>query len=168
MAGFMDNYDSVENRIDQFFTDHPTGRIITDIVSMDERLIVMRCDIYRNTEELYPAATDFAQERIGTSDITTKSWLEVCSTSAIGRALADLNYAKKKNGKLTRPSAEEMLKTTVSAEHEALIRKVEALYSAEDFAGLGAFRIEMVEAKAPAWLISKIDNYGTLLKNKNA
>jgi hypothetical protein len=38
--------------------------------------------------------------------MTANSWLEICATSAIGRALADLDFAKK--GK--RPSREEMVK----------------------------------------------------------
>jgi len=100
-----DDYESVENRITSFWKLYPAGRIITSIVAVDEKQIVMKAEVFTDREDQRPATVDFAQEYIGGSKLNTNSWLEVCATSAIGRALADLDFVKTK-GK--RPSREEM------------------------------------------------------------
>jgi hypothetical protein len=107
MAFNLDDYEPVENRITSFWVKYPAGRIITSIVAVDEKMIVMKAEIFTDREDPRPATVDFAQEYIGGSKLTMNSWLEVCATSAIGRALADLDFVKTK-GK--RPSREEMRK----------------------------------------------------------
>lgn len=106
MAHFLDDYEPVEKRISDFWQKYPNGRILTSIVQLDENLIIMRADIFTDREDMRPVTADFAQEKRGGSGMTANSWLEICATSAIGRALADLDFAKK--GK--RPSREEMVK----------------------------------------------------------
>ena len=56
--------------------------------------------------DAYPWTTGFAEETVSTRGVNSTSALENCETSAIGRALANANYAAK--GK--RPSREEMAK----------------------------------------------------------
>lgn len=107
MAFNLDDYEPVENRISSFWLKWPNGRIITSIVAVDEKQIVMKAEVFTDREDPRPATVDFAQEYIGGSKLTQNSWLEVCATSAIGRALADLDFVKTK-GK--RPSREEMRK----------------------------------------------------------
>lgn len=102
----LDDYEPVEVRITAFWLKYPNGRIHTEIVSLDEKQIIMKASVWTDREDERPVTIDFAQETIGASMITKNSWLEVCATSAIGRALADLDFAKK--GK--RPSREEMRK----------------------------------------------------------
>jgi hypothetical protein len=106
MAHFLDDYEPVEKRITDFWAKYPNGRILTSIVQLDENLIIMRADIFTDRDDMRPVTADFAQEKRGGSGMTANSWLEICATSAIGRALADLDFAKK--GK--RPSREEMVK----------------------------------------------------------
>ena len=106
MAHFLDDYEPVEKRISDFWAKYPNGRILTSIVQLDENIIIMRADIFTDREDMRPVTADFAQEKRGGSGMTANSWLEICATSAIGRALADLDFAKK--GK--RPSREEMVK----------------------------------------------------------
>jgi hypothetical protein len=171
MANFMDNYEPVANRIAAFWADHPNGRIITDIVQMDERLIIMRAEIYRNTDEQHPAAVDYAQERIGSTKITTDSWLEVCSTSAIGRALANLNYAKTIDGKIVRPSREEMMKTAkvdpiMNERNDVWIGQAEDLFKANDFQGLGLLRQTVIDNNGAAHIVQRIDRLGIDLKQR--
>jgi hypothetical protein len=100
------DYEPVEKRISDFWAKYPNGRILTSIVQLDDKIIIMRADIFTDREDMRPVTADFAQEKIGGSGMTANSWLEICATSAIGRALADLDFAKK--GK--RPSREEMTK----------------------------------------------------------
>jgi len=55
-------------------------------------------------------AQDYAEEIVGSSPVNRTSALENCTTSAIGRALADMGYQGSLNGKASRPSREEMEK----------------------------------------------------------
>jgi hypothetical protein len=105
MAHFLDDYEPVEKRITDFWVKYPNGRIHTVIVSLDEKQVIIRAEIFTEREDHRPVTVDHAQEKVGGSGMTANSWLEIACTSAIGRALADLDFAKK--GK--RPSREEMV-----------------------------------------------------------
>jgi hypothetical protein len=52
----------------------------------DDTIIVMKCLVYFNEFEM-PAATGWAEEVRGSSNINKTSALENCETSAVGRAL---------------------------------------------------------------------------------
>ena len=105
MAHFLDDYEPVEKRITDFWVKYPNGRIHTVIVSLDEKQVIIRAEIFTERDDHRPVTVDHAQEKVGGSGMTANSWLEIACTSAIGRALADLDFAKK--GK--RPSREEMV-----------------------------------------------------------
>jgi hypothetical protein len=105
MAHFLDDYEPVEKRISDFWAKYPNGRIHTVIVSLDEKQVIVRAEVFTEREDHRPVTVDHAQEKVGGSGMTANSWLEIACTSAIGRALADLDFAKK--GK--RPSREEMV-----------------------------------------------------------
>jgi hypothetical protein len=98
------DYAPVADRITLFYARHPTGRILTRLVSRTEREITVQAFVFRSTEEERPAATGLASERIGDGDINTVACLENTETSAIGRALANLGLTASPN----RPSREEM------------------------------------------------------------
>jgi hypothetical protein len=98
-------YSLVAERITEFYERFPSGRIITDLVSR-ERDIVFRAEVYRRSEDTAPAATGWASERDGDSEINLIACLENSETSAIGRALANLGFTASKK----RASYEEMEK----------------------------------------------------------
>ena len=106
MAFNLDNYETVEDRLARFWTDHPDGRIFTELVAQDCYQVIFRAAIYFGAEDFHPRATGYAEELRGSSPVNKTSHLENCETSAIGRALAGCGYATK--GK--RPSREEMTK----------------------------------------------------------
>lgn len=106
MAFNLADYEPVEKRITDFWVKYPNGRIHTVIVSLDEKQVIVRAEVFTDREDHRPVTVDHAQEKVGGSGMTANSWLEIACTSAIGRALADLDFAKK--GK--RPSREEMRK----------------------------------------------------------
>ena len=165
MAFNLDDYEPVENRITSFWAKYPAGRIITSIVAIDEKQIVMKCEVFTDREDLRPATVDFAQEYIGGSKLTMNSWLEVCATSAIGRALADLDFVKTK-GK--RPSREEMRKAvsqpkTPKLLGDALIVKAMEHASEGNLESLRALYAEALADGQPANVLEEIQKIATPL-----
>lgn len=114
---FLDNYEPVADRIGKFWEKYPNGRLHTEIVLINETEIVIKASAFTDREDTRPAAIDFAQETRGSSNINKQSFIENCSTSALGRVLATLNFQPKKDGKAVRPSREEM-KAVVRASQE--------------------------------------------------
>ena len=86
------DYALVADRITLFYQRFPDGRIITELVSRDEREVTFRALVFRSPAEREPAATGWASEREGDGDVNTVACLENTETSAIGRALANLGF----------------------------------------------------------------------------
>lgn len=97
-------YALVAERITHFYERFPRGRIITELVSRDERAVTFRASVYRAPDERAPAATGWASEREGDGEVNAVACLENAETSAVGRALANLGFTASRH----RPSREEM------------------------------------------------------------
>lgn len=105
MPGWNPNdYETVDDRLHKFWDAHPDGRIYTELVSHTDTQFIVKADVYRLDVDEFPAATGYAEERVGSSTVNKTSALENCETSAIGRALANLGLSPKGS----RPSREEM------------------------------------------------------------
>jgi hypothetical protein len=102
----LEDYETVEERLVKFWKEHQDGRIYTEIVEHTLQRFIVKASIYRTEVDAHPWTTGFAEETVSTRGVNSTSALENCETSAIGRALANANYAAK--GK--RPSREEMAK----------------------------------------------------------
>ncbi|HEX6629075.1 MAG TPA: hypothetical protein VF105_14085 [Gemmatimonadaceae bacterium] len=102
-----EQYATVAERIELFYSRYPQGRINTELVSRADGEITFKAVVFRDAAETDPAATGWASERVGDSDINTVACLENTETSAVGRALANLGFIA--SGR--RPSREEMEKT---------------------------------------------------------
>ena len=111
MAKFnLENYETVEDRLKQYWKDNPNGRIWTEVVheTEDGSCVTIRALVYINADDSNPISTGIAQETKGQGGFAnTDAWVENCETSAIGRALANWKYQG--SGK-ARPSKEEMSK----------------------------------------------------------
>ena len=122
MAYFnLNEYQTVQERVEIFRQLHPTGRIVNEIVLINEKEVVMKSSVYLDINDPNPVAVDFAQETVGTKGVNSTSWVENCATSAAGRALALLGGGMSPKGK--KPSREEMAKVennTVKAERDFL------------------------------------------------
>jgi hypothetical protein len=99
-------YAPVAERISQFYSAYPGGRIVTELVSRTAGEVVFRASVYREPADAGPAATGWAAEREGDGDVNEVACLENTETSAVGRALANLGFTASR----LRPSAEEMAK----------------------------------------------------------
>jgi pyruvate/2-oxoglutarate dehydrogenase complex dihydrolipoamide acyltransferase (E2) component len=89
-----DEYITVHERIEKFYAKFPQGRILTSIVEHNEEtgFILMRAEVYREPDETLPAATGHAYELRSAGHVQAGSYVEVCETSSVGRALALLGF----------------------------------------------------------------------------
>lgn len=108
MAFNLADYQTVQERIEIFRELYPEGRIVNDIVLVNEQQIIIKAAIWLDAESVHPVAVDFAQETIGSSNINKTSFVENCATSATGRAISLLGGRMSPKGK--RPSRTEMEK----------------------------------------------------------
>lgn len=92
----LDEYVTVNERIMKFYEKYPEGRIVTEIISWQDGVIVMKATVYRDSNNI-PAATGHAYEKEGSSFINQTSALENAESSATGRALAMLGFEIKKS-----------------------------------------------------------------------
>lgn len=112
MAFDLSNYEDVDTRIHKFWAAHENGRINTEIVYTGTgengqlKQVIVKAEVWKNKNDQFPDATDYAEEIQGATPVNRTSFIENCSTSAIGRALATMGYAKKG----ARPSTAEMKK----------------------------------------------------------
>ncbi len=100
-----DQYATVAERIELFYSRFPEGRINTELVTRENGEITFKALVYRTAAETL-AATGWASEREGDGDVNTVACLENTETSAVGRALANLGFTASSK----RPSREEMEK----------------------------------------------------------
>jgi len=83
-------YVEVNERIKAFREMYPTGSIITEIISHQDGVVVMKATAIIDGHVGHVRATGHAYEKEGSTFINKTSYLENCETSAIGRALGSL------------------------------------------------------------------------------
>lgn len=84
-------YADVAGRINAFRKLYPNGFLTSEIVSLTDGMVVMKatCGYYENGQPII-LATGTAYEKENSSPICRTSFIEVCETSAYGRALGAL------------------------------------------------------------------------------
>jgi hypothetical protein len=161
---FLDNYEPVADRIAKFWDKYPTGRLHTEIVLINETEIVIKASAFTDREDPRPAAIDFAQETRGSSNINKQSFIENCSTSALGRVLATLNFQPKRDGKAIRPSREEMQAVTPSKQTARnWASEATVLVGTQDVEGLRKLHAEAKAGGATAEMLKSIADLGKSL-----
>lgn len=104
----LDEYQTVQERIDLFRQRFSDGRFEIELVHMSEQQVVMKASVYTVFDSQFPTCVDYAEERLGSSPVNKTSYVENCATSALGRAISQLGGEFSPSNK--RPSREEMQK----------------------------------------------------------
>ena len=162
---FLDNYEPVADRISKFWEKYPMGRLHTEIVLINETEIVIKASAFTDRDDPRPAAIDFAQETRGSSNINKQSFIENCSTSALGRVLATLNFQPKRDGKAVRPSREEMTRVTPTKQAARnWASEATVLAGLKDVEGLRKLHSEAKSQGASEEMLKSITDLGKSLK----
>ena len=105
----LENYETVDERLEKFWEKYPDGRIATELVTAQEGRYIVQAFIYKTYADPVAFATGLAEETIATRGVNATSACENAESSAIGRALHTGGISKHSEGK-PRPSREEMVK----------------------------------------------------------
>ena len=107
----LDNYETVDERLEKFWEKYPDGRIATELVTAQDGRYIVQAFIYKTYADPVAFATGLAEETISTRGVNATSACENAESSAIGRALHTGGISKHSEGK-PRASREEMVKVT--------------------------------------------------------
>lgn len=155
MAYFnLNEYQTVQERVEIFRELHPTGRIVNEIVLINEKEVVIKSSVYLDIADPHPVAVDFAQENVAAKGVNSTSWVENCATSAAGRALALLGGGMSPKGK--KPSREEMSKVQAKTERDFL---GEARSLMNDVAALRVIYADAKKANADVNVLKAIEGF---------
>lgn len=103
--GRLDNYEEVKDRLPRFWQSTKGGRIVTEIIDHSENWerVVYKASLFEGDILI---ATGHAMDWKGKDNQANRTnWVEVCETSAIGRAIANSRF---QDPNVPRASREEM------------------------------------------------------------
>jgi hypothetical protein len=92
----LKDYVQVSDRIAAFYAKHPAGSIQSEIVTLNEKLVVVKAWAYRDADDARPGIGHSSLQIPGTTPYTRGSEVENAETSAWGRAIAALGFEVRK------------------------------------------------------------------------
>ena len=156
------DYETVEERIKKFYAEYPDGRIVTDwessyaIDGASPNIWVMKASVYLTVGDQankLPKATGYATETDGTGGANNGSAMENAETSAIGRALANMNLSG--NKRASRQEIEKVVRLEQTdwlgqADSITDVDELRHLYSRAKASGVHAEVLERIKDRANA------------------
>ena len=116
---FLDNYETVNQKVIRLHATYPTNRIETSIIdwNSEKGYVLIECRIYRHYEDEKPAAIDYAHGMVGAYNVQMKRWyIEDTVSSAIGRCASVVLGVENKASKESMEQVEHMPKAFI--EHD--------------------------------------------------
>lgn len=113
---FLDNYETVNQKVIRLHATYPTNRIETSIIdwNAEKGFILIECRIYRRYEDEKPAAIDYAHGMVGAYNVQMKRWyVEDTVSSAIGRCASVVLGVEIKASKESMEQVEHMPKAFI-------------------------------------------------------
>ena len=109
----LTKYIPVHTRIAEFYEKYPEGRIVTEIVKLNEEtgFVCIKASVFRCPDDAEPSATGHAFEIRSQGYVNTTSFIENGETSAVGRAIANLGF-KIENGIASREEMQKVERMT--------------------------------------------------------
>ena len=159
MAFNLADYQTVQERIEIFWRLYPDGRIFNDIVLTNEKEIIIKCSVWKNSNQQLPDVTDFAQEPITEKGINSTSAVENCSTSATGRALSLLG------GELS-PSKKRASASEMSKRGRVMLSQAQTAFEKNDLDELRELYTESKESSVDPVIVQQILTLGSQLSQK--
>lgn len=95
MSFNLDDYQTVDARLDEFFAKYPDGSIQSEIVEHTDSRVTVKALAYRSASDLVPGIGLSSLAIPGSTPYTRGSELENAETSARGRALVALGFGSK-------------------------------------------------------------------------
>jgi hypothetical protein len=114
--GFLDNYETVNQKVKRLHATWPNNKIHTSIIDWnpEKGYILIECRIYRHYEDKEPAAIDFAHGMVGAYNAQMKRWyVEDTVSSAIGRCASVVLGTDEKASKENMEQVEHMPKAFI-------------------------------------------------------
>jgi len=142
-------YKTVAKRVADFRDAYPNHRLVTELVSADDERVVMVSKVFDTDDRL--VSTGWAEERRDASRLHATSSLEICETSACGRAVSllhrDLMGTEIASADEVANAIQQQQDTgPIMAHNEALQRNYASVYFIKEHLELKAW-----EAVAEAW-----------------
>lgn len=116
------DYVEVNERLKAFWQLYPDGRIVTNILKIENNICVIQAAVFENKNDNNPRATGIAYEKEGSTFINKTSYIENCETSAVGRALGNAGIGIDTSV----ASAEEVQNAIIQQDAEKKITKTQA------------------------------------------
>ena len=158
-VGFLADYETANSTIKRYWSEFPTGRINPVIQEIDlaKGYIFVKTEIYRDFQDPYPTAVDYAYGNVGFYPENMKKWfVEDTVTSSIARAIKLLSPSE------SRPSFEDMQRVEKLAD-VPFPKSLDEVHIASDLKSVGEALEDLTEQIVTGQVSEKECQHGFMI-----